>query len=307
MIYTLTLHAALDRVLSVTGFPDGEVMRAELVALLTAGKGFNVSRNLGTLGCESVAAGLVGSADADFYEESFGKLGVETLLETCAGPTRQNITIMAPDSGREIHLREKGSTVSPETFERLRLRLRERLVPGDVLAVCGSLPEGIEAAGLEAVLADARERDVETLLDSSGEGLRFSPESPPGVLKVNVEELADLTGEVVDGVESASAAATKALDGGAELVLVTLGARGALCVSRDGALQASTPAVKAANTVGAGDAFNAGFLWKRPAGLETAMRFAAACGTAQAASRHIGRLERSAVEDLAASTTVRAL
>jgi 1-phosphofructokinase len=307
MIYTLTLHAALDRVLKVPGFPDEDVMRSELLALLAAGKGFNLSRNLAILGQESTAAGLVGNADAGFYQRSFGKLGIATLLESCAAPTRMNITIVNPDSGREVHLREKGAAVSLESFERLRLKLRERLTPGDVLAICGSLPEGIEAMQLGAVMRDARESDVWTLLDSSGEGLRFPAESPPRLLKVNGQELAEFTGQAVSSVESAADAAKGALGRGIELVLVTLGARGALGVSCDEVLHASTEPVKATNTVGAGDAFNAGFLWKRPAGLETALRFAVACGAAQAGGAHIGTLAPAAVEQLAASATLRAL
>jgi len=305
MIYTLTLHPAIDRVLEVPGFPDSEVMRSELVVMLAAGKGFNVSRNLAILGGESVAAGLVGSPDAAFYSESFGELGVETLLETHPEPTRQNITILAPDAGREVHLRERGPEVPDEVFEALCSRLCSRLQVGDALAVCGSLPAGVGTAGLEALLDAAADAGATTLLDSSGDGLKFSPRSSPRTLKVNAGELGEFLGEEVEGIESAATGAARALELGPDTVLVTLGARGALCATGGGVIHAVTAEVEVRNTVGAGDAFNAGFLWKQAAGLETALRYAVACGAAQAGSPHIGRLDPAAVEELAAGAGLR--
>ncbi len=304
MIYTLTLNAAVDRVLEVPGFPDEEVMRSRLVALVPAGKGFNVSRDLAMLGGRSVAAGLVGKDETAWYEESFAELGVETLLATYAQPTRQNITILAPESGREVHLRDSGTDIPDEVFECLCSRLCARLESGDVLAICGSLPAGVGLAGLEALLDLAKEQGALTLLDSSAEGLRFSTENSPMVLKANGHELAEFMGEPVEGIEAAAAVARRALERGPETVLVTLGAPGALFVSRDMVLHAATEEIEVTNTVGAGDAFNAGFLWKRANGPEVALRFAVACGAAQASSQHIGTLEQALVDELAAGARV---
>jgi fructokinase len=56
------------------------------------------------------------------------------------------------------------------------------------------------------------------------------------------------------------AAAGRLLDEGVELVLVTLGARGALAVTQDLQVEVEAPAVDVVDTIGAGDAFGAAFL-----------------------------------------------
>ena len=56
------------------------------------------------------------------------------------------------------------------------------------------------------------------------------------------------------------AAAGQFLDAGVELVLVTLGARGAVAISRDARVSVEAPAVDVVDTIGAGDAFGAAFL-----------------------------------------------
>jgi 1-phosphofructokinase len=305
MIYTLTLHAAVDRILHVPGFPEGGLLRAELAALLAAGKGFNVSRNLAALGGESVACGLVGRGEEGFYRQSFGALGVETMLEAYDPPTRCNITVLDPQSGREVHLRERGPEVDRGCLERLADRLLERLGAGDLVAACGSLPRGIRPEDLGRFFAGARSRGAAVLLDSSGPGLEFRAGQGPDVLKVNCEELREMTGLLAGSPDGAVAAAREALSLGVGLVLVTLGANGAVAVSAEGAWHARGQGVEAVNTVGAGDAFNAGFLWRRGDGLETALRFAVACGAAQVSSRRIGLLKRAAVEELARGVETR--
>jgi fructose-1-phosphate kinase PfkB-like protein len=129
------------------------------------------------------------------------------------------------------------------------------------------------------------------LLDSSGEALDFPAGAVPHVLKINAEELAGMIGTPVTDAEGAAAAGRAALGRGPELVLVTMGAVGAVAVSARSCLRARCAPVDAAGTVGAGDAFTAGFLARRGEGLRSALAFAAACGAAQAAAGRIGRLE----------------
>jgi 1-phosphofructokinase family hexose kinase len=295
VIYTLTLHAAVDRVLRAPGFARGGLVRTELEALLAAGKGFNVSRNLAALGISSAAAGLVGQREAGLYEEAFDALGAETILETYPGPTRCNITLLDPEGG-ELHLRERGATVGADAARRLIGRMLPRITAGDLVAACGSLPAGVSVDLLGEAFSGVRGRGGEVLLDSSGDALRFPGGAGPDLLKVNGEELGEMTGARVGDLDGAVAAAREALLRGPELVVVTMGAAGAVAVSGEEAWHAACAPVEAVNTVGAGDAFTAGFIAGRAGGVPEALGLAVACGAAQAACQHIGRLERAAVE-----------
>ncbi|MHC4915013.1 MAG: 1-phosphofructokinase family hexose kinase [Planctomycetota bacterium] len=305
MIYTLTAHAAVDRVLCLDGLAGGEdVLRSELVALLAAGKGFNVSRDLAALGIGSVAAGIVGRSEVAFYRDSFAEIGVDVLLEATGAPTRCNVTLLDRADGRDRHLRERGPEVAAEVLEALASRLAGMLGPGDILAACGSLPPGLSCDDLAGALGLFRDRGARVLLDSSGEALGVVGRGAVDVLKVNGEELGEIVGRAPAGLEEAVRAAEEVRASGTEVVLVTMGAAGAVASSAEGAWTAVGPEVEAVNTVGAGDAFTAGFLSAADSGVAEALMTAAACGAAQAASGHIGLLMAPDAEKLRAGVVV---
>lgn len=306
MIHTLTLNATVDRVLRAPGFAAGGVRRAELAALVAAGKGFNVSRVLAELGAPSVAAGLVGRTEREFYAGSFLALGVETVLADFPAPTRSNVTVLDPDSGAETHLRERGPEAPEAALAEIEELLLPRLAGGDALVFCGSLPRGLAPERPLRLLAEARARGARLFMDTSGPALAAARELRPDVLSLNEEELAELgvaaPGRGTGGLAEAVRAALRL-----PLVLVKLGAAGAVAVSPAEAWRAAPPAVEARNTVGAGDAFNAGYLARESAGLPEALRLAVACGAAQAACGRLGALRRADAERLAGQVTLERL
>lgn len=100
------------------------------------------------------------------------------------------------------------------------------------------------------------------------------------LVKLNVGELAALTGRTVEGEAAcADAAASLGDRTGVDTVCVTRGAQGALVWSRDGMMTAPAPEVRVRDAVGAGDAFMASLLAAILAGESPADRdvLAAAC------------------------------
>lgn len=85
--------------------------------------------------------------------------------------------------------------------------------------------------------------------------LRTLPQAD--MLKVNEEELYFLTGQ-----KKPLAGARRLWKKGMQLVLVTLGAKGAFWMTKTGHGFVPVPKVKAIDTTGAGDAFNAGLLYQ---------------------------------------------
>jgi len=77
-------------------------------------------------------------------------------------------------------------------------------------------------------------------------------------VKPNRAELEALLGRDLPTIADIVTAARSLLDRGVALVVVSLGAAGALFVDREAALAAALPAKKALSTVGAGDAMVAG-------------------------------------------------
>jgi sugar/nucleoside kinase (ribokinase family) len=106
--------------------------------------------------------------------------------------------------------------------------------------------------------------------------------SSADLLFVNGEEVRRIAGE--DQVE---AAARKLAERGAKVV-VKLGAEGALAVRDDEIVRASAPRVEVADTVGAGDSFDAGFLAGFLSGRSHQESLALACACGALSTRAAG-------------------
>ena len=105
-------------------------------------------------------------------------------------------------------------------------------------------------------LRSARENGVVTLLNAAP--AMALPDSLLGLvdwLVVNEGEAAALAQLPVDDVDQAVAAGQALRERGARQVVVTLGAKGLVMVSADGAVQLPATPVKAVDTTGAGDTF----------------------------------------------------
>ena len=99
-------------------------------------------------------------------------------------------------------------------------------------------------------------------------------------LTPNETELAILTDMPTETDEEVIAAANKLISYGTKTVIATLGSRGALIATAEGAKIVSGYKVKAIDTVAAGDSFNGAFAVAISEGkdLESAVKFANAMG-----------------------------
>jgi ribokinase len=137
---------------------------------------------------------------------------------------------------------------------------------------------------IETVLAAAqraRESGLRVLVNPAP--ARSLPEELirlPDFLLPNEGELSLLTGQPVNDIASAEQAAKALLERGAQYVIVTLGANGALIVSRETTKHIPSFKVDVVDTTAAGDAFIAGFASAllENKSLEEAVRYGCACG-----------------------------
>ena len=83
------------------------------------------------------------------------------------------------------------------------------------------------------------------------------------------------------------------LDKGINIVVISLGSKGSVVFSNDYAYMVKPPKVNAINPVGSGDSMVAGFAvaLKRNYDFETMIRFASACGTANAMEAETGKVD----------------
>jgi 1-phosphofructokinase len=294
VIVTVALNAAFDRILRVPDLQVGAHVRGSLISVQPAGKATNVARLLGLLGTPCILTGFVGEGDRPRFERSFQGSPVRVDLIETAGATRENITLIDPARGTETHIRDAGFALTADDLDRLARRLSDLAGQGAYVVFSGSLPPEMEAEAFARLLEVCQAKGARVAVDSSGPGLAaIRHRRGLWLIKPNREELAELAGRPVRTEDDVRAAAAALLEH-VEQIVVTLGAEGALLVTRDGAWRArphiGTRAV--IKTVGSGDALMAGFVRCHAAGRPApdCLRYGVACGTAATMQMRAGEI-----------------
>jgi fructose-1-phosphate kinase PfkB-like protein len=184
----------------------------------------------------------------------------------------------APDT---LVINERGPEISADDWEALARLVAAEAAQASAIAISGSLPPGVAAGRLTALLRELSGRGV-VYLDTSGAALAEALDLPLALLKVNAEELGEALGATIATPAEARVAAAHARARGPAAVIVTLGKAGALAVGEGGAWLARPPEVAAVSAVGSGDALLAGVAaaLARQHDLAEALRLGVACGAA---------------------------
>ena len=111
MIVTVTMNAALDRILTVPNFQRGHRHRASEKLTLAGGKGIIVARALKRLGVPVVATGLVGGRNGRRILEELTEEAVLNDLVRIDDESRTSTAIIDPTSGTYTEIIEWGPLV----------------------------------------------------------------------------------------------------------------------------------------------------------------------------------------------------
>jgi 1-phosphofructokinase len=291
MIITLTPNPSLDRTIELGGaLARGEVQRAVSTREEPGGKGVNIARALEASGILGLA--ILPGDDLDPVLVALRAAGVPHLGMPIGAAIRSNIAITEPD-GTTTKVNVPGPVLSPGQQRSLIDLVLEKAEGAEWVVLAGSLPPGVPADFYAAITRELRSRfgahAPKVAVDSSGAPLAAAVTAGPDLIKPNADELAELTGiPDPDSLEGdpllVARAAERLVAAGVGAVLATLGSKGAVLVTADGAWLAQTPPVIARSTVGAGDSALAGYLLSDIAGESApdSLRQAAAHGAAAA-------------------------
>ncbi len=222
------------------------------------------------------------------------------------GETRQNLTLLDESTGIYTKINEPGPTIGPEHLAALHALVAAMAAPGDLWALCGSLPPGAPADFYADLVTAVQARGARAILDTSETALYLGLAARPAGIKPNSEEAAQALGQPVASDEEHVAAVRRlrrsAESGGAARADSLPDARRARVAAGRGRrlVVAEPPLVAARSPVGAGDATLAGLLWALADGCDATemARRAVACGTAAAMQEGTGVGTRALVDAL---------
>lgn len=300
MIHAICLNPTIDRYYYIDDYLQGKQYKGLVPHMCAGGKGINVAKACASMEVPVVLYGFVGRENSAQILDELTQAGIPQQLLPVPGYTRTSINIIDNRNCRETELLELGPYVAQEAGQRLMQLLTGRLAPGDLVICSGLSAPGIPEDFYVQISQACRQAQAKCLLDTNGQNLKDSVAGQYYMLKPNQQELCELCGAAPTHDLAVLRTLAQGLMAHTQWVLVSMGKRGGLLVGKELCCLAQVPKVAVKATIGCGDSAMAGFAMavQRGDSPEDALRFALACGTANALTEGAGCLNKADVARL---------
>ena len=291
MVYTVTLNPALDYVMKLKALRTDDINRTDGEEIYYGGKGINVSVILTQLGIPNTALGFLGGFTGKKLEEMLKNDNINCDFNYLKnGDTRINVKIKAD---KEIDLNACGPEITKEDMQSFLKKL-DSIKSGDYLILAGSIPNTLPDDIYEQILERAGDRNINCVVDATGDLLKNVLKYKPFLIKPNHHELGDLFSVQIKSDDDIVKYSKKLQEMGAKNVLVSMAKDGAMLTDENGCVHKIGNAKgKLINSVGCGDSMVAGFTagYIKTADYSYALRLGSACGNATAFSEKLATRE----------------
>lgn len=282
-IVTLTANPAIDVCTAVEEIAPTRKLRCTDARRDAGGGGINVARVARRLGSRVAAIYPAGGSTGALLESLVEREGVRSVAIPIRQETREDFTVLERKTGNQFRFVLPGSPLAePEWQACLDALKAVQELPAFVVG-SGSLPPGVPEDFYRHATRIAKAAGAKMVVDTSGKALAAALQDGVFLVKPNLRELQELTlAPLSDQAERITACRGLIAAGSAEVVVLTIGADGALLVTRDAAYLARSPQIEPVSAVGAGDSFVGGMVWRLAAGgdIVDAFRYGVAAGCA---------------------------
>ena len=195
--------------------------------------------------------------------------------------TRTNTKIVELDRIITTDLNEPGFFIEEAQQKEFHTLLCEKAEHSDYIVFSGSIPMGLAPTTYQELILSVRDH-AKTILDADGQLLLEGMKSGPFMIKPNLHELEtafEVTLTTKEDILSFCKALLLKYD--IQIILVSMGEKGSLLITREECYQAEPIKVDVKSTVGAGDSMIAGMLYgiAHNMPLSQSFAYAAASGT----------------------------
>lgn len=282
-IVTLTVNPAIDLNTSVDHVVAERKLRCAPPTREPGGGGINVSRAIRRLGGSSQACFLGGGPAGDLLVRLLDGEGLTHRRLPTEGWTRENVIVDDESTGEQYRFGMPGPTLREAEWTACLDAIAELDPAPAYLVASGSLAPGVPDDFYARVATIAARRGSRLVVDTSGTALRLAFEAGAYLFKPNMREFQILVGAALEREEDLIAAARRFVeDGRCEVLVLSLGAGGALLVTTDDPVHLRAPTVPIRSKVGAGDSMVAGLTLALARGhaVKEAVRYGVAAGAA---------------------------
>lgn len=249
MIITIGANPALDYIVETDSLRVNALNRVTDSRWACGGKSLNFAVAAKAMGIDCMASGFL-AGRGDMFRKLYSDLGIRSRFIDVEGEIRTNIKIRGAD-GTNTEINGAGFSVPADKQEQLIELICD--VETDMLVCSGSLPPEV-GEDFYYRLANAVGGNVKFACDCEKKVLMASLMASPVLIKPNRFELESVVGTQLLSYADIINAARYLITRGAQNVLVSMGAEGALIVNASSAFTAQyTQNIKPLNLSGCGD------------------------------------------------------
>ncbi len=300
-VLTITLNPCIDKSSTVRGIVPEKKLRCETPKYEPGGGGINVSRALKRLGIASGVFFTSGGRTGKLLEELLHKEKLDILPLPVENETRENFIVVDTLNNQQFRFGFPGQSISGEEQINI-LKTIESINPfPDITVISGSLPEEVRPEFIKDIIRICKHQNSKVIVDTSGKSLEIAVDEGVFLVKPNIGELAMLSGKSELTDATMDEAANKLIETGkVEIIVVSLGAKGAVQYSGKERIWQAAPIVKVRSTVGAGDSMVAGMISVLVSGgtMGEMLKKGISCGSATTMAEGTGLFRAEDVEKL---------
>ena len=281
-IITLTFAPSIDKSASVPKMISEKKMRCSAINVEPGGGGVNVARVIDRLGGDVTAIFPSGGYTGMFFNHLLENEKVPFVSIQSKNETKENFVILDQQTNKEYRFGMPSNKLF-ETEWNACLKAISSHKNVTFIIVSGSLPSGIPLDIYAQLSKIAKTLNAKLIVDTSGESLKSAIQQEVYFLKPNIEELGILLDKKDLKPENIVAVSRALIEkNNIEIIVVSLGANGAMLVTKTEMHYIKPPKVDVKSTVGAGDSMVAGIVFglSNNLNLLECLQYGIACGTA---------------------------
>ncbi|MHA1725864.1 MAG: 1-phosphofructokinase family hexose kinase [Promethearchaeota archaeon] len=321
-IIAVLLNPTIDMLYEIKNFEAGQTYLVRDPIIYPVGKAISFSlalKNIDRTFKNVKILGFVGKNDKKLYSHFLRAHNIDFKLISIKGKTRSNKTIIDPALHRTTHIRELGFELKEEDLNKLIDLIEKECKREDIILFSGSIPQGVNSKIYFEIMSSLKKKKVMTVLDSSREALVHGVQASPTLIKPNLTELNQILNfnppitldslKTLEDVMNLAECAKILLKKGIRYILITLGEKGAVCLTNNLILYGYIKTSDILDTVGCGDSFLGGFCYNyfQEKSILECFRLALACGAANALTSGPGMFRKKNVDSLLFKTKIHRL
>lgn len=260
-VIAVTLNPSIDKTINIEHLIPYGLNRAINSRTDPGGKGVNVAKVLKNFGVDVTVCGLIAGNQGKVLLNYLKSVGIAADFLENPGETRINLKIIDESINKTTEINETGFFVTPEILTAFKKKFKESVKKASMVVLSGSLPAGVPENFYADCIEIAKAEKIKCVLDADGDALAKGIKAIPFAVKPNIHELESLNGHIFSNRTEIVNAAKKLLETGIEIVIVSMGADGAIVANQNEVFKVDSWDVKVKSATGSGDSMVASLVY----------------------------------------------